>query len=136
MRFLSRPSIDGKCGHELIIGETGDKSIFRSYSFEPIWFYNPQSSFPNDKMEPGFFLDIADNIGDNVSYVVLPVKYWNKIPIHRRPTSLVCSVVRSRLADSSNSPNCVVSPEGFKVYNMHGGDFLRQRIWKQILTQQ
>ena len=86
-------------------------------------------------MEPGFFLDIADNTGDNFSYVVLPVKYLNEIPVHCRPITLVYSVVRSKLVDSSDSPTCVESPEGFEVYNRHGEDFLEQRIWKQILTQ-
>ena len=33
------------------------------------------------------------------------------------------SVVRSRLVDSSDSPTCAESSEGFKVYNRHGEDF-------------
>ena len=63
-------------------GETGDICVFRFYWFELIWFYSPQSSFPKDKMEPGFFLDLANITGDNFSYVVLPVKYWYDIPLH------------------------------------------------------
>ena len=56
-------------------------------------------------MEPGFFLDISDNTGNNLSYVVLPIKYWNKILVHRRLTNLVRSVVHSRIIDSSNLPH-------------------------------
>ena len=70
-------------------------------------------------MEPGFFLDIADNTGDTFSYIVLPVKYWNEILVHRYPTTLVRSMLRSRIIDSPDSPTCVNSPEGFKVYNRH-----------------
>ena len=95
--FLSKPYIDGRCGHELIKEETGGIIIFRIYWFEHIWLYNPQSSFSKDKIEPGFYLDIADNAEDDFSYIVLPVKYWNEIPVHRRPTTLVRSMVRSRL---------------------------------------
>ena len=73
-KFLSEPYIDGRCEYEIIKGETGDISIFRFYWFETIWFYNSQSSFPKDKTEPGFFLDIAYNAGDKLSYVVLSVK--------------------------------------------------------------
>ena len=64
-RYISHPSIKNRSGYEFIKGETGNISIFRFYWFGPIWFYNPQSSFPKDKMEPSFFLDLADNTGDN-----------------------------------------------------------------------
>ena len=47
--YISHPSIGNRCGYEVIKGETGGISIFRFYLFEPIWFYNPQSSFPKDK---------------------------------------------------------------------------------------
>ena len=73
-------------------------------------------------MEPGFFLGLADNIGDNFSYIILPVKHWNKLPVHRRPTTLVRSVVRSIRIESSDSLICVKSPDGFKVYNRYGED--------------
>ena len=73
--FLSKSSTDERCGHELIKGKTGDISIFIFYWFEPIWFYNPQSSFSKDKMEAGFFLNLTDDTGDNLSYIILPVKY-------------------------------------------------------------
>ena len=88
-RYISHPSIGNRSGYEVIKGETGDISIFRFYWFEPIWFYNPQSSFSKDKMEPCFFLDLADNTGDNFSYVVLPVKDRSNIPLYRRPVTLV-----------------------------------------------
>ena len=72
-RFLSKSSLNGKTGFQLIKGETGDISIFRFAWFEPIWFYSPSSSFPRDKMKAGYFLDVADCTGDGFSYEILPV---------------------------------------------------------------
>ena len=54
-RYLSKPSLDGRSGYKIIKGETGDISIFRFSWFELIWFYSPATSFPQDKMFPGFF---------------------------------------------------------------------------------
>ena len=36
-RFLSKASLDGRCGNEVISGETRDISIFRFYWFEAVW---------------------------------------------------------------------------------------------------
>ena len=57
-----------ECGYASIKGEIGYISTFRFYWFEPICFYNLQSSFAKDKMESGFFLHLADYTGDNFSY--------------------------------------------------------------------
>ena len=46
--YLSKPFLDGKAGYEVIKGETGDISIFRLSWFEPVWFYSPTTSFPQD----------------------------------------------------------------------------------------
>ena len=46
-------------------------------------------------MKAGYFLDIADNTGDEVSYEILPLDETGKIPIHCNPVTLVRSVVRS-----------------------------------------
>ena len=109
-RFLSQPKLGGKSGFEMIKGETGDISIFRFSWFEPIWFYNPSVSFPKDKMQPGFFLDIAENTGDGFSYEIIPVLLIKDIPIRRNPVTLVRSVVRQRsLVTSDDVPRCVKS---------------------------
>lgn len=75
----------------MIKGESGDISISICYWFEPIWFYNPVTYFPKDKMEPGFFLDLADNNGDGLSYVILPVVNYTEISLLRNPVTLVHS---------------------------------------------
>ena len=49
-RFLSKSSLNGRTGYQLIKQETWDISILRFFWFEPIWFYKPSSSFPRDKM--------------------------------------------------------------------------------------
>ena len=71
------------------LGETGNISIFRFSWFEPVWFYYPSVSFTKDKMEPGFFLDLADNTGDGFSYEILPVSSYKDIPSRRKPVTLV-----------------------------------------------
>ena len=94
-RYWSKPKLDGKCASEMVLGETPDISRFRFCWSEPIWYYSPSVSFPHDKMEPGFFLDMAENTGNNFSYVILPAELYSDIPLNRRPVTLVRSVVRS-----------------------------------------
>ena len=40
-------------------------------------------------MMPGFFLGIAENTGDNFSYVILPVKKYSDITLDAQPVTLV-----------------------------------------------
>ena len=47
-------------------------------------------------MEPGFFLDLAENTGDNLSYVLLPVNNYCDIPLRHNPVTIMRSVVRIR----------------------------------------
>jgi len=101
----------------MINGDTPDISIFRSPWFTPIWFYCPTLSFPQDKMLPGFFLDIAENTGNGFSYVILPVNNISDIPTARNPVTLVRSVVRKRDLSVDTAPRCVQTREGFKFYN-------------------
>jgi len=88
-RYLSKQSLDGRCGSEMINGETPDISIFRFPWFTPIWYYCPTLSFPQDKMLLGFFLGIAKNTGDSFSYVILPANNRNDILVTRNPVTLV-----------------------------------------------
>lgn len=119
-RFISQSTLDGRCGYEMIKGKTGDISIFRFSWFEPILFYNPAISFPKDKMEPVFFLDLANNTGDGISYEILPVRHFTEIPLRRNPVTLIRSVVRPRTIGSPFAPSCRVSPDGFKFFNRLG----------------
>ena len=44
-------------------------------------------------MEPGFFLDLVENTGDNFAYVILPVDKYCNILLRRNPITLVRSVL-------------------------------------------
>jgi len=123
-RFLSKESLDGRCGNEMMYGDTPDISIFRFPWFAPVWFYNPTLSFPQDRMMPGFFLDIADNTGDGFSYLVLPVKSYNDISSARNPVTLVRSVLRKRDLNSDDAPRCTRTEDGFKFTNRDGEELL------------
>ena len=123
-RFLSKQSLEGRCANEMINGDTPDISIFRFPWFTPIWYYCPTVSFPQDKMLPGFFLDIAENTGDGFSYVILPVNNISDIPTTRNPVTLVRSVVRNRDLSINLAPRCVETREGFKFYNRDNVEIL------------
>ena len=75
-------------------------------------------------MEPGFFLDLADNTGDNFSYVILPGTTYSDIPLTNRPVTLVRSVVRGRDMDSEEVPMCTFNDEEFVFKNRHGTDLI------------
>jgi len=123
-RCLSKQSLDGRCGNETLHGDTPDISIFRFPWFSPIWYYNPTLSFPQDKMRPGFLLDIADNTGDGFAYIILPVKDHADIPDSRNPVTLVRSVVRNRDMAAVDVPRCTQTRDGFQFFNRDGYELL------------
>ena len=106
-RFLSKSSLNGRIGYQLIKGETEDISIFRFFWFESIWFYNPSSSLPRDKMEADYFFDISDNTRDRYSYEILPVDTATKISKNHNPVTLIGSVVCSSALDFNHVPSFV-----------------------------
>ena len=82
-------------------------------------------SFALDRMEPGFFLKLAENTGDGFANVVLPVKEVKDIPTTRNPTTLVRCVVRSRSVESAGLSNVRNDPAEFKFINSKGTELLR-----------
>ena len=112
---LARKSLDWRPSEEAMYGETLDISVFRFPWFAPIWYYNPQSSFPKDKMEKGYHLGIAHNVGDAFSYIILPALELDKYEKRKRykPQTLVRSVVRHRLLTDVYPPTCKKSCNGF-----------------------
>ena len=121
-RYLSKASLNGRCGFELINGETADISIFWFKWFAPIWYYNPSQSFPHDKMLAGFFLDIADNTGDGFSYEILPATHYDDIPLDHCPITLIRSVVRLRDYNSTAVPRYVDINNEFTIFNQDGDE--------------
>ena len=108
--FLSQSTLDGRCGYEMIKGITGYIHIFRFSWFEHIWFYNPAVSFTMDKMEPGFFLDLADNTGNGFSYEILSVLLYKDIPRCCNPVTLIQPVIIPHcLVILNDVPMCVES---------------------------
>lgn len=95
---LARKSLGWRPSEELLFGETLDISVFRFPWFSSIWYYDPSRSFPNDKMLPGIFLNIAPNVGDAFCYEILPLHEFKKFLKNKRykPHILTRSVVRSR----------------------------------------
>lgn len=75
-------------------------------------------------MLPGFFLDMAENTGDNFSYVILPVEKYSAIPLDTRPVTVVCSVVRRHDIDSDHVPLCIRDTKGFKFMNQKGDELI------------
>ncbi len=123
-RHLSKISLRGRSGHEMIFGETSDISIFRFRWFQPVWYYCPTVSFPTDKMRPGFFLGIAQGTGDGFSYIILPVDKLSDISETRNPPTVVRSVVRSRSLSEleTDAPRCVDTRSGFRFENRLGDE--------------
>ena len=75
-------------------GETKDISVFRFSFFQPVRYLDPSQAFPRDKLLPGYFLGIAESVGDEFTYYILTDeddKRKNKV--------LTRSVVRPRAKD-------------------------------------
>ena len=66
-RVLSKPKLNGISPLQQVYGSTVDISRFRFPWFSPVWYYDPNGTadFPNDRMKPGFFLDIPDITSQN-----------------------------------------------------------------------
>ena len=122
--YWSKPRLSGASGIQALRGETPDISRFRFYWFQPIWYYDASLSFPHDRMEPGFFLDLAENTGDGFSFLILPAETYEDIPLHKRPVTLVRSVVRPRLMDDSPTAVQSLTPPSFTFMNRLGEDLV------------
>ncbi len=120
--YLAQTSLNGRSGREILRGEMPDISIFRFPWFSPVWYYDPAASFPHGKMLPGFFLGVAESVGDGFSYIILPCEKYEDIPTRRNPITLIRSVVRKREINASPdaTPICQEVLDGFKFTNIHG----------------
>ena len=64
---------------------------------------------------------MAENTGDNFSYVILPVELYSDIPLNRQPETLVRSMVRSCQLISALHLINTTSTDHFKLINGMGG---------------
>ena len=90
---LSKSLIDNWTAMEATYGNTCDISIFCFPWFSLVWYYNPTMAFPEDKMSLGFFLDIAENMGDTFYYVLLLGKTFNNILTKGRIYPIVWNII-------------------------------------------
>ena len=67
---------------EVQSGDTPDISALLMYAFyEKVYYYDPQQRFPNTKEATGWFVGVAENIGDALCYKILAED--NKTILHR-----------------------------------------------------
>ena len=118
--YLSSTALQGRTPREKLLGHTPDISIFRFSWFQPVWYYSPTLSFPKDKMEPGFFLKLADNTGDSFAYEILPARSYEDIPLRKNPTVLVRCIVREREYGDDKAPLYRKEDVKIDIYNSGG----------------
>ena len=118
-RHLSKAALNQRSAILAVDGNTNDISIFRFPWFSPVWYYDPTTSFPSDRMSPGFFLDIAENTGDAFSYKILPVKDVKDIP-KQYDRHIVRNIVRPRDLDCSDAPRVNKVQGVLKFWNAQG----------------
>ena len=120
-RLLSKPGLNGQSPLERVTGSTTDISVFRFPWFSPVWYYDPTASFPQDRMSPGFFLNVASNTGDGFSYVILPCKDIEDIPVDTaRP--IVRNIVRPRILTCDVPPSTTLVEDQILFYNERGDE--------------
>ena len=124
-RHLSKQSLNGRSAIEKMNGSTTDISIFRFPWFSAVWFYDPLTSFPKDKMSAGFFLDIAENTGDGFSYVILPVAKVEDIPTDRC-YPIVRNIVRPRSLSDLTSPEVRTNDGNLTFFNADGEELFTE----------
>ena len=111
-------------------GSTPDISAFILFHFwEKIYYHAPDNSFPESKELPGYFLGVANNVGDALTFVILSEDGQR---LHR-------SVIRSALGKPlSGFPNSrlqhVSHPvPSIPVIHMDNGGILKQfQILRQL----
>lgn len=124
-RYLAKPKLDNRTPWEAIFGETPDLSVFRFSWFQPVWYFHKQASFPHSVMEPGFFLNVAENTGDGFAYVILPGKEYSDIPTSGRLDILVRGVVRARdIASFSGPPRVVEDGVNLRFLDSEGHELI------------
>jgi hypothetical protein len=88
--------LDGRTPYEMIMGSTPDISSLIDYDFyEPIWYYDELSNFPEPKRKMARWLGETHNIGQAMNYYILPL---SGIPIVR--SSIQAITPEERLKDA------------------------------------
>jgi hypothetical protein len=70
---LSLPALNGRVATELLEGETPDISEYAQFDwYEPVWFIDPTSSFPEPKRKLGRWIGVASDVGQAMTFWILP----------------------------------------------------------------
>ena len=120
-KCLSQQSLKNRSASEKVKGETLDISIFCFPWFSPVWYYAPNLDFPTGRMQPGFFLGIAENVGNSFLYEILQAKDYKDIPLlPQKVKTVIRSVVRTRTLLENESPFIELKNGTFVVSNCRG----------------
>jgi len=88
-QHLARHSLDWRSPYDHHWGDTPDISVFRFPFWSEVWYYSPTNQFPQFKMLPGWFLGIAQNVGDALCCLVLT----KPMDASTAPQVIACSVI-------------------------------------------
>jgi hypothetical protein len=84
--------LEGRTPFEAVTGNTPDISSISDYDFyEPVWYFDEISSFPEPKCKMARWLGEAYNIGKAMCYFILPT---NSIPIARSTVQPITNDLR------------------------------------------
>jgi hypothetical protein len=82
----SIPALNGRVATELLQGDTPDISEYAQFDwYEPVWFIDPTSAFPEMKKRLGWWVGVASDVGQAMTFWILPESC---IPIAR--SSVAC----------------------------------------------
>jgi hypothetical protein len=87
-------------------GETPDISAFLQFKFyEKVYYYNPDQKYSGTKEKPGYWLGVADNVGDRLCFHILTTDTHRIIE-----RSVVRSAERSPVNVTLTFPNDEMHP--------------------------
>ena len=70
--FCAHEALGYRTPYEKRHGTTPDISAYILFHFwEKIYYHSPDNSFPESKELPGYFLGVANNVGDAFTFIIL-----------------------------------------------------------------
>ena len=72
LNHLANETLDWRTPIEVATGETPDISnLLQFHWYQKVYYYDPKSSYPKPKEKLGYFVGIAENVGDTLTYKIL-----------------------------------------------------------------
>jgi hypothetical protein len=92
----NRYYLEGQTAYEAVMGHAPDISSIVTFNFyDPLWYYEQTSNFPEPRQKIGIWLGESHNIGQAICYWVLPI---SGIPI---AWSIVQEIPQEQLSQES-----------------------------------